>query len=484
MIDFPANPTPGQTFVNQGITWLWDGVKWTMGGTSPVNFGDTPPLNPTPGTLWWNTLVGQLYIWYVDPNTSQWVIAVNTGVAGPQGITGAQGPQGIPGVPGVQGPQGPDSGAGIYLPLAGGTLTGNLSAPGITAPQVLGDNLIINGDMRIDQRNAGGASTVTGFSVDRWNFSQSVASKLRFQQVAGPAALGFPYCLQFTSLSAYASVAADIFTVYQPIEADMASDLAWGTPGAQPATFSFYAASSIAGTFGGCVKNYTSAAPYRTFPFTFTLAANTWTYVTIPIPVDTAAGWTLSGNGGGVYVQFDLGTGSTYLGPPGVWAATNYVGATGCVSLVGTNGAYLSVTGVKLEVGTIATPYNRQSLAKSLADCQRYFERSYDLGTLTGTTGVNLPGQFLIYIATLVAAANYQMATYVSFKTTKRAVPTVTIYSTNTGAAGKLYSSPSATDITGNIFITGSTGFSPYGVEPASLTSHNTRGQWTASAEL
>lgn len=378
MIDFPANPTPGQTFVNQGITWRWDGVKWTMGGTSPINFGDTPPTNPMPGTLWWNTVVGQLYVWYVDPNTSQWVIAVNTGVAGPQGvqgITGATGPQGIPGTPGATGPIGPPSGAGVYLPLAGGALTGNLTAPGIIAPQVIGDNLIINGDMRIDQRNNGAVLTVNGFSVDRWYFSQSVASKLRCQQVAGPASLGFPYCLQATSLSAYTSVAADVFTFYQTIEADLASGLAWGTSEAQPATLSFFAASSIAGTFGGTVKNYTSAAPYRTYPFTFLLpTANTWTKITIAIPGDAAAGWTMSGSNGGVFVQFDLGSGSTYQGPPGAWASTNYVGATGCINLVGTNGAYLAFTGVKLEVGTLATPYNRESLTKVLADCQRYYQ--------------------------------------------------------------------------------------------------------------
>jgi hypothetical protein len=481
MIDFPANPTPGQVFVNQGITWRWDGVKWTMGGTSPVYFGDSPPVNPMPGMMWWNTTVGQLYIWYVDPNTSQWVIAVNSGVAGPQGIKGDTGLQGPKGDTGATGPIGPPSGSGVYVPLAGGAMTGNLSAPGIIAPQVLGDNLIINGDMRIDQRNCGAAGTATGFSVDRWNFSQSVASKLRFQQVAGPAALGFPYCLQFTSLSAYAPVAADVFTVYQSIEADLASDLAWGTPGAQPATFSFYAASSIAGTFGGCVKNYTSAAPFRTYPFTFTLAANTWTYVTIPIPGDTAAGWTLSGNGGGVYAQFDLGSGSTYQGPPGAWAATNYIGSSGTTNLVATNGAYLAFTGVKLEVGTVATPYNRQSPAKSLADCQRYFERSYDLGTLTGTATGN--GSFLLYISGLAAQAN-PMSTYISYKVQKRAAPTVTIYSPQTGAAGKLYSANATADVNSVLFAAGQFGISVYGSEGVAAASVNLRGQWTSVAEL
>ena len=50
------------------------------------------------------------------------------------------------------------------------------------------------------------------------------------------------------------------------------------------------------------------------------------------------------------------------------------IGATGSVSVVGTNGAIFYLTGVKLEIGSVATPFNRQSLAKSMADCeQRYF---------------------------------------------------------------------------------------------------------------
>ena len=70
---------------------------------------------------------------------------------------------------------------------------------------------------------------------------------------------------------------------------------------------------------------------------------------------------------------FDLGTGATYRAPAGAWANGNFVGANGAANLIGTNGATLSITGVKLEIGSVATPFNRQSLAKSQADCERYF---------------------------------------------------------------------------------------------------------------
>jgi len=279
--------------------------------------------------------------------------------------------------------------SGAFVPLAGGTMTGplvlaaNPAAPLQPAtkqyvdalPAAMNDNRLINGDMRIDQRNNGASGTAAvAYSVDRWTFSASQASKgtwgRNLNAVAGP--IGFPYYLGFQSSSAYTVVAADSFQIYQPIEADMVSDFAFGTVNAQSVTLSFWARSSLTGTFGGTIQNYAST---RSYPFSFSLpTANTWTKITVNIPGDTAGTWVMSGNVGSMYLVFDLGTGSTLRGSANAWAATNYVGVTGAVSVVGTNAATFYVTGVKLEVGSVATPFNRQSLAKSMADCQRYYQ--------------------------------------------------------------------------------------------------------------
>ena len=279
--------------------------------------------------------------------------------------------------------------SGAFVPITGGTMTGDLilnrdaQVPlgAATLEQVnargAGDNRIINGDMRIDQRNNGASGTAGGpgtFPVDRWKYFCTTTARgswgRNLNAIAGPS--GFPYYLGFQSSSAYTSAAGDNIQINQPLEADMISDFAWGTPSAQSVTLSFWTYSSLTGTFGGSLVNY---AGTRSYPFTFSLpAASTWTKIVIAIPGDTAGTWVSSGNAGSLALTFDLGCGSTFRGSASVWASANYFGATGAVSIVGTNGATFYVTGVKLEIGSVATPFNRQSLAKSLADCQRYYQ--------------------------------------------------------------------------------------------------------------
>ena len=239
-------------------------------------------------------------------------------------------------------------------------------APGINS------NRIINGDMRIDQRWNGASGTATGYTIDRWVYNATQTSKGTWQRQPWNVN-GFPYSLCFVSSSAYAPLTGDTFYLGQVIEADMVSDFQWGTASAQPVTLSFWALSSLVGTFSGAIKN---AAGTRSYPFSFSIpTANLATRVIITIPSDTAGTWVMSGNAASMTLLFDLGTGATYRGPASAWASAQYNGATGSVSVVAINGATFYVTGVKLEIGSVATPFNRQSLAKSMADCQRYYQR-------------------------------------------------------------------------------------------------------------
>jgi len=250
------------------------------------------------------------------------------------------------------------------------------------SPYVL-KNKIINGAMVIDQRNAGASITPTAsnlaYAVDRFFTYQTQSSKFTVQQNAGSVTppAGFTNYLGATSLSAYSVTASDLFQLVQRIEGYNVADLAWGTASAKTVTLSFQVYSSLTGTFGGSFGN---SANNRSYAFTYSIpTANTWTTISITITGDTSGTW-LTTNGTGLYISFGLGVGSTYSGTAGAWGATNYQSATGATSVVGTSGATWYITGVQLEVGSTATPFERRLIDKELISCYRYYWQDPTVG--------------------------------------------------------------------------------------------------------
>jgi hypothetical protein len=234
-------------------------------------------------------------------------------------------------------------------------------------------NRIINGDMRIDQRNAGASlsypSSTYANCLDRWQGQNSNDGAFTIQQVSD-APTGFVNSLKFTTTTADASLAATQQAwIRQPIEGLNVPDLAWGTASAKTVTLSFWVRSSLTGTFGGAITNN---AENRSYPFTYSIsAADTWEYKTITIAGDTSGTW-LTTNSRGVILILGLGVGSTYSGTAGAWAGATYLTATGAVSVIGTLNATWYITGVQLEVGSVATPFERRPFGTELALCQRY----------------------------------------------------------------------------------------------------------------
>ena len=234
---------------------------------------------------------------------------------------------------------------------------------------------IINGDMRIDQRNAGASitqSTSVQYIVDRFALYGSVASKCTGQQNAGSVTppAGFKNYIGVTSSSAYTVGTSEQFLIWQRIEGNNIADLGWGTANAKAITLSFWVYSSLTGTFGGVVKN--SASSYA-YPFTYSIAsANTWQQITLSIAGPTTGTW-LTDTGIGINVYWGLGVGSTLSGTAGAWASGDYSSATGATSVVGTNGATFYITGVQLEVGSSATGFEYRDYTTQLAMCYRYF---------------------------------------------------------------------------------------------------------------
>ena len=236
-------------------------------------------------------------------------------------------------------------------------------------------NRIINGDMRIDQRNAGASVTPTNnqYSVDRWANEVTQTSKFTVQQ-SSTAPVGFSKSLKITSSSSYSAVSSDVFDLKHQIEGYNIADFSWGTANAKTVTLSFWVYSSLTGTFGGSITNDGSYS----YPFSYTISsANTWEQKTVTIIGSTSGTWD-STNGTGLYLRFNLGCGSNYLGTANAWVASNIVAPTGSTSVVGTNGATWYITGVQLEVGSTATPFERRLYGTELDLCKRYYQTYSD----------------------------------------------------------------------------------------------------------
>jgi len=284
-------------------------------------------------------------------------------------------------------------------------------------------NRIINGDMRIDQRNAGASVTPTSTGVrnyitDRWGIYISQASKLSAQQNAGSVTppSGYTNYLGMTSLSAYSPVSSDLILLQQPIEGYNISDLAWGTGLAKTVTISFWAYSNLPGNYSGAIVNNAAS---RSYPFLYTIsAANTWQYFTVVIPGDTGgAGAWLTTNGVGLYVNFNLGTGSTYQGTAGAWTSGSYWSAVGAVNTVATSGATLYITGFQFEVGGVATPFERRNFGVEFGMCQRYYfqiggvsAQPLPTGQASSGTQAYIPILFPVTLRTAPSGSNFSVS--------------------------------------------------------------------------
>lgn len=229
-------------------------------------------------------------------------------------------------------------------------------------------NRIINGDMRIDQRNNGAAVTGQQYLVDRWRtwFDPGTYS---FQRVTDAPA-GFTSSLRITKTN---TTQSNYAILLQHIEGNNIADLGWGTASARPVNLSFWVKSSITGTFSVSLNNADTTT--RSYIVAYTInAANTWEFKTAAIPGPTDGTWNTD-NTTGIQVKFNYGGGGGGTAAPGSWVTGDHGGGTGAMANLGTtNGATFQVTGVQLEVGSAATSFEYRPHTTELQLCQRYFE--------------------------------------------------------------------------------------------------------------
>jgi hypothetical protein len=348
-------------------------------------------------------------------------------------------------------------------------------------------NRIINGAMTLNQRGA--SNTSNGYALDRWVITAITGSKMTVAQ-SSDAPAGFSNSMLITSSAATSIGSGDYYDIGQRIEGFNSSDLMFGTANAKTVTFSFWAKSSLTGTFGGSLQNQASN---RSYPFTYTInSANTWEYETITITGDTAGTWIGATNGTGMQVLFGLGIGSTYRNTANAWAG-GYFFPTGAVNLLATNAATLQITGCQLEVGTQATSFEYRQYQQELALCQRYFEKSYNQTVVPATANIagNGGGIVLASLAGSTTGNTSFIPLSIPFKVTKRTAPTLVAYDFDgTANAVRVYPSDSKkTGVTAfaNLGDTGAFQFMSFDNSSAtSLTAYTNAMMfnWTASAEL
>lgn len=288
---------------------------------------------------------------------------------------------------------------GIDIDSSGHVQVEGLQLP--TAGALSNRSLIINGAMGVDQRNDSSAVTTSGSYVcDRFQIVHSSNGAFSAQQIV-EAPDEFKTSLKVTTTTDDSSglTGSQQLVIRHLVEGLNTIHSAFGKSAAKTLSLSFWVQSSLTGTFGGAVSN---SAENRSYVYSYTIdTANTWEYKTIAIPGDTSGTW-LVNNGIGIRVNWSLGTGPDVSESAGSWYASSQRGVTGGTSVIDTLNATWQITGVQLEVGSKATPFEHESYSQTLQKCLRYFfkpdceggAKQKMMGISYGTSSYYMPVDF------------------------------------------------------------------------------------------
>ena len=379
-------------------------------------------------------------------------------------------------------------GVGIANPQRAMEIAGDLVVGGtISGGAGMGyfRNRIINGDMRIAQRGTSNvipaAAAASFFIIDRFGFNSnfSTGQITQNQQTLTasdtPYQVGFRYSWRITTNIALTAASYGYAEPQQIIEGYNVSDLNWGTSFGSPITVSFWFRTNLA---PGLVVSATIRGGAQ-YAFPFAVAGNgTWQYVTATVPPPPNGGTWGSVNGGGIYLFLGSRGLNSPTNPPNTWVTTNYSGTSLDCNPYALAGNYIEFTGVQLEKGTVATPFEFRPYGTELALCQRYYEILTFAGSSSGGTGMN----------TIVWGPSGSWDISYPYKVQKRVTnPTVTNNSAVTLSTGTTLSgTPTTNDKEVRIGLATTTGVNQIGTTGyyISYWGWNSSGNITVSAEL
>ena len=308
------------------------------------------------------------------------------------------------------------SAAAITVNNTDGTCTANITSNG--GGQLSNRNVIINGGMTVSQRSGTTQTTVTHdqttYSVDRFAIFDKIdgGNNFTYQQTTAPVPDGFSHALKINTAIADTSIGADNYAFfYQVIEGQNIQQANLGTSAAKQLTLSFHVYSNKTGTYTVGLVNY--GGYNRTFLKEFTISSSgTWEKKTITFPAITDGTWD------NVRLQWCLVGGADVQGAADTLLTSTKLATSNQVNFASTVNNSFHITGVQLEVGSVATDFEHRSFGQELALCQRYFYRLAEGASKCVGLGVNYTSS--------------QMFCAVYFPVTMRATPTLSSASGNT----------------------------------------------------
>lgn len=339
----PDAPNDGKQYVRKNLAWSEVSIP------PGTYIGDDPPANPAPGQMWWESDTGNLYIWYNDGNSSQWVQV-------------------------------------------------NAIAPPTNPPTADTRNCIVNGAFKVSQENGQAIGSTSPFYLaDQWfgshNLSTGVANYQQLQSTAFAV-----WCRgRMLCATAQASMAAGNFVhLVQYIEGNRMADFRWGSSYRRPAVLRFEAYSDQGGTFSVALRDPSSAV---SFVANFTLpAGGANTKVVVPIPAPSIGTWPIGSNIG-LQLTFAFACGSTYTtSTERAWVTGNFIAATGISNGMSAANNSLNIwnVGLYLDPDSTGLPpkWEEPNLAEELAACQRYwFTGYYNVEPAAASYTTNVPVQ-------------------------------------------------------------------------------------------
>jgi hypothetical protein len=333
--NFPNSPALNTLFQPPGgPSYIWNGTVWTATTGARSIISDTPPTGAQPGDLWWESDSGNLYVWYDDGDSQQWV---------------------------------------------------QINTPSLNQPVTTADsyNRIVNGAMQHSQENGDNASTASVanggyYCADQWsiawNLSPGTANCLRQPSLSS---IGTRFISLAIGTAKAVLAAGDYILFDQPIEGARIADFQWGTANAKQVVVRFWFNSTITGKFsfriinGAINRSYVSQFDYTT--------ANTWQIITAVVPGDTTGTWPTD-TSVGMRFSITLGSGSTYTGVTG-WQAGNIHVGPGQTNGAATAGAGFNLCNVGLYLDPNLTgrapAFVTPDYASELLACQRYWQKGY-----------------------------------------------------------------------------------------------------------